>query len=221
MTSRAATTRFADGRRGMFRLLYIVPLVTLLLFVLAPLLLMGALSVRADLSAPILSLPPITLDQYGSIVDTPSFLRLLGTSIVIAAIVSVASTLFAYPLAYFLRFQAGGRAGMYLFLLLLPFWTSYLLRVVAWRLMLGSDGVLNSFLVGTGLIQDPIEALLYNRVAVIVTLTYVWIPFAAIPILAGMQRIDASLLEVAGDLYARPAAQFWRVTLPLSMPGLL
>jgi spermidine/putrescine transport system permease protein len=221
MTAATSSPRLNDGRRGVFRLLYVIPLVTLLVFVMAPLFLMGALSLRADLSAPILSLPPVTLEQYGTIADTPSFLRLLGTSVVMAAIVSVAATLLAYPLAYFLRFHAGRRAGLYLFLLLLPFWTSYLLRVVAWRLMLGSDGVLNSFLQGIGLINDPIEALLYNRTAVIVTLTYVWIPFAAIPILAGLQRLDSSLLEAASDLYARPAAQFFRVTLPLSMPGLL
>lgn len=211
----------SDSRRGVFRLLYATPAVILLVLLVAPLLLMAALSLREDLTGPILQPWAPTLTHYETIADTPSFTRLLGTSMVVAAIVAIAATVLAYPLAYFLRFQAGSRAGLYLFLLLLPFWTSFLLRVVAWRLMLGPAGVVNSLLIGTGLTSEPLEGLLYNRTAVMVTLTYVWIPFAAIPILAGLQRVDPSLHEAARDLYARPAAQFLRVTLPLSMPGVL
>src|SRR6185436_18556864 len=173
-------------------------------------LLMGGLSLREDLTRPILEPWSPTLVHYGEIADSPSFLRLLGTSIVVAGIVSLATTILAYPLAYFLRFQAGSRAGLYLFLLLLPFWTSYLLRVFAWRLMLGPTGVVNSLLEGAGLISQPLDALLYNRTAVMVTLAYVWIPFSAIPILAGLQRVDTSLHEAAADLYAQPVARFWR-----------
>ena len=213
--------RVPDSRKGVFRVLYSLPVLTLLLFLIAPLMLMAALSLREDLSGPILAPWDPTLSQYQTLADTPSFLRLLGVSVVVAAIVSAATTVLAYPLAYFLRYQAGARAGLYLFLLLLPFWTSYLLRVVAWRLMLGPDGVVNSLLEGLGVISQPIEALLYNRTAVMVTLTYVWIPFSAIPILAGLQRVDTSLLEAAADLYARPAERFLRVTLPLSMPGVI
>ena len=139
----------------------------------------------------------------------------------IAAIVAGLATALAYPVAYFLRFHAGGRGSLYLLLLLVPFWTSYLLRVVAWRLMLGHDGVVNSFLLSAGLISEPIGALLYNRAAVVLTLVYVWIPFAALPILAALQRVDPALHEAASDLYARPREQFLRVTLPLSMPGVL
>jgi spermidine/putrescine transport system permease protein len=217
----AAPAQRSDSRRGVFRVLYATPLAILVLFVLAPLTLMAVLSLRADLSGPIFGPFAPTLEQYQTFVDTPSFLRLLGTSIFIAAVVSATTTVLAYPLAYFLRFQAGSRAGLYLFLLLLPFWTSYLLRVVAWRLMLGPDGVVNSVLLGTGVLREPIEALLYNRNAVIVTLAYIWIPFSAIPILAGLQRIDPALHEAAADLYARPLARFVRVTLPMSMPGVI
>ena len=194
-----------DSRRNVFRVLYSVPVITLLLFLVAPLFLMAALSLREDLTGPILAPWSPTVVQYQTIADSPSFLRLLGVSTVMAAIVSLTTTVLAYPLAYFLRFQAGGRAGLYLFLLLLPFWTSYLLRVFAWRLMLGPTGVVNSLLEGAGLINEPIDALLYNRTAVMVTLTYVWIPFSAIPILAALQRVDPSLHEAAADLYARPA----------------
>ena len=99
----------------------------------------------------------------------------------------------------------------------MPFWTSYLLRVMAWKLMLGPTGVVNSLLLGAGLISEPLDALLYNRPAVIITLIYVWIPFAALPILAGLQRVDASCTKpppictparrrlLAGDAAAEPA----------------
>lgn len=210
-----------DARRGIFGVLLAPPLVILLLFLVVPLVLMAALSLRADLTGPLLEPWAPTLKHYEALIATPSFLRLLLTSAVIAAIVAGLATALAYPLAYFLRFRAGNRAAVYLLLLLLPFWTSYLLRVVAWRLMLGSEGVINTFLLSTGLITEPITALLYNRAAVVVTLVYVWIPFAALPILAALQRVDAGLHEAAGDLYARPFEQFRRVTLPLSMPGVL
>ena len=213
--------RGSDSRRGVFRLLYATPAVSLLVLLVVPLLLMAALSLREDLTGPILQPWAPTLTHYETIADTPSFVRLLGTSMVMAGIVAGVATMLAYPLAYFLRFQAGSRAGLYLFLLLLPFWTSYLLRVVAWRVMLGSDGVVNSLLLGVGAIGEPLGALLYNRTAVVITLVYVWIPFAAIPILAGLQRVDPALHDAARDLYARPLAQFVRVTLPLSMPGVL
>jgi len=210
-----------DGRRSLFRFLVAPPILFLVLFLIAPLVLMFALSFRADLSGPLLQLWAPTLQQYADLVATPSYLRLLGTSIVVAAAVAVIAVLLAYPLAYFLRFHAGRRQGLYLLLLLLPFWTSYLLRVVAWRLMLGNDGVVNSFLQSVGLINEPIDALLYNRAAVIVTLVYVWIPFAALPMLAALQRVEPHLHEAAADLYAKPSEQFRRVTLPLSMPGVL
>ncbi|MGI8928564.1 MAG: ABC transporter permease, partial [Candidatus Limnocylindrales bacterium] len=210
-----------DGRRKLFAFLLTPPALFLALFLVAPLLLMAALSFRADLSGPLLEPWAPTLEHYAELIETPSFLRLLGTSTVIAAIVGGLATLLAFPLAYFLRFRAGSRATLYLLLLLLPFWTSYLLRVVAWRLMLGQEGVVNSFLMSAGLIAEPITELLCNRTAVMVTLVYVWIPFAALPILAALQRVDPALHEAAGDLYARPRDQFLRVTLPLSMPGVL
>lgn len=210
--------RTADPTRGTFRLLLGVPLLFLAAFLLAPLALMAALSLRPDLSGPLLEPWAPTLRHYATV---PNFLLLLGSSIVIAAIVAGAATALAYPLAYFLRFRAGRRAALYLALLLLPFWTSYLLRVMAWKLMLGSEGVINTALLSLGIIDAPLGALLYNRGAVIVTLIYVWVPFATLPILAALQRVDPGLHEAAGDLYARPLVQFWRVTLPLSMPGVL
>jgi spermidine/putrescine transport system permease protein len=210
-----------DGRRGVFRLLAVPPTALLALLLLVPLGLMVFLSLRSDLSGPIFQLPEPTLEHYREFADTPGFVRLLFTSVGIAAIVAALATALAYPIAYFLRFRAGRHAALLLLLLLVPFWASYLLRVIAWRQLLGTDGVINSSLLSMGLIHEPIGELLYSRFAVVVTLVYVWMPFAALPILAGLQRVDVRLHEAAGDLYATPLQQLLRVTLPLSMPGIL
>ena len=138
-----------------------------------------------------------------------------------AFIVAVGSTVLAYPLAYFLTFRARRRAGLFLILLLVPFATSYLLRIMAWKLMLGSTGVINSFLMWTGIISEPVGLLLYSQAAVIIALIYVWIPFAALPIYASLQRIDRSHLEAAADLGSGPWTRFARITIPLSLPGVL
>jgi spermidine/putrescine transport system permease protein len=92
---------------------------------------------------------------------------------------------------------------------------------MAWKVMLGSNGVINGFLQYAGLITEPLEFLLYNRYAVVITLVYVWTPFVALPILASLQRIDPTLFEAAADLGSTPGQRFWRVTLPLSAPGVL
>jgi spermidine/putrescine transport system permease protein len=208
-------------RSGTFLGLYVPPLAWLAVFLVLPLLLMAALSFRPDLRGELLGPFQPTTRHYETLARTASYWRLLGTSAGIAAIVAIAATVLAYPVAYFLALRAGRRAALLLALLLVPFWTSYLLRVMAWKLMLGEDGVINSFLLYSGAIDAPLDALLYNRGAVVVTLVYVWIPFAALPILAALQRMDPALLEAAADLYAGRVQQFVRVTLPLSMPGLI
>jgi spermidine/putrescine transport system permease protein len=206
-------------RRATFWFIYLPPLLWLGAFFVLPVLLMAAFSFRPDMRGDLLQLWTPTLDQYASVANTTSYWRLLGISALTALGIALAAVLLAYPLAYFLALRAGPRAGFYLILLLVPFWTSFLLRVMAWKIMLGSDGVMNSFLIYIGLIKEPLTALIYNRTAVVLTLIYVWIPFAALPILAALQRIDTVLFEAAADLGARPYHQFMRITLPLSLPG--
>lgn len=208
-------------RRATYWALYLLPLLWLSLFFIAPLLLMTAFSFRADMRGELLQSWTPTLKQYIQLFATTSYWRLLGVSALMALVVAISATVLAYPIAYFLAFRAGRRAGRYLVLLLVPFWTSYLLRVMAWKIILGSDGVLNSLLSYLGAIDQPLTALLYNRNAVVITLIYVWVPFAALPILAALQRIDLSLFEAAADLGATPARRFWRITFPLSLPGVL
>jgi spermidine/putrescine transport system permease protein len=209
-----------DPRRATFLGLSIPTALILLAFLIAPIVLTFSMSFREELTRNLLAPFPPTLEHYERAASIGSYWQLLWTSGVMAFIVALVATLVAYPVAYFLAFRAGRRAALYLILLLVPFWTSYLLRVMAWKLLLGSNGVINSVLTGTGLIDEPLTALLYNRTTVVLTLIYVWIPFAALPILAVLGRIDVRLHEAASDLYATPSEQFRRVTLPLSLPGI-
>jgi spermidine/putrescine transport system permease protein len=162
-----------------------------------------------------------TLDNYRDFFANAAFQRLMWRSMWIAFVVSALSVLLAYPLAYYLVFRAGPRRITLLTILIIPAWTSYLLRILSWRLILGSNGILNSVLMGLGLRTESAPILLYSQTAVTITLTYVWIPFVALPIFAGLERINKSLLEAAADLGCPPWQAFLRVTLPMSMPGVL
>ena len=212
--------RPANPRRVTFWALSLPAWAILLSLIVVPLVFMVGLSFRPDLRGELLAPFSPTLRHYEQIAETASWWRQLGLSTLMAAIVAFVATAVAFPLAYFLAFRAGRRAGLYLILLLVPFWTSYLLRVMAWKLMLGTEGVINSSLEVLGVIDAPLDALLYNRNAVVITLIYVWIPFATLPILAVLGRIDVRLHDAAGDLFASPWQQLRRVTLPLAVPGL-
>jgi spermidine/putrescine transport system permease protein len=109
----------------------------------------------------------------------------------------------------------------WIILITVPFWTSYLLRVFAWKIILGYGGLINSGLVTTGLIHEPLELLLYNPFSVIVVLAHSWLAFAVLPIYVSLDKIDRSLLEAATDLGDTRLERFLRITLPLSMPGVL
>jgi spermidine/putrescine transport system permease protein len=213
--------RLQVDRAATFWGLLMPPAVLLALFFLVPLLLIAVISLRADLRGGVLTTFGPTLEQYRTLLEKPAYLRLFGTSIAMALAVALAATIFAFPIAYFLAYRAGRRSGLFLALLLIPFWTSFLLRVMAWKVMLGSNGVINGFLQYVGLIEEPLGFLLYNRFAVVITLIYVWIPFVSLPILASLQRIEPNLFEAAADLGSTPRQRFWRVTLPLSLPGVL
>jgi spermidine/putrescine transport system permease protein len=210
------------GRRGSLRFLAVPPFAWLILLFVAPLLLAILISFRGE-RGPIDfgSLLQLSTLQYAKVVDSPVWLRLLGISGVMALIVALGATLLAFPIAYFLAFRARHRAPIFLILLLVPAATSFLMRVMAWKLLLGSSGAINSFLLWAGLIQEPIGLLLYSQAAVVITLIYVWTPFAALPIYGALQRIDRSHLEAAADLGSGPWSRFWRVTIPLSLPGVL
>ena len=162
-----------------------------------------------------------TLLNYETFFDKWIYGKLLLRSIWMSATVTLITILLAYPVAYFLAFRVKKNIMTWLILINLPFWTSYLLRVLAWKIMLGNRGVINSGLEGLGLIQGPLEFLLYSKFAVILTLVHAWAAFAILPIYLSLSKIDRSLLEAAADLGESPTRTFFRVTLPLSMPGVI
>jgi spermidine/putrescine transport system permease protein len=127
----------------------------------------------------------------------------------------------AYPMAYFVAFRVTRHKFLWLVLLSIPFWTSYLLRVFAWKVILGFNGVINTALMSLGVISQPLEFLLYNPTAVVITLAHAYAAFALLPIYVSLEKIDRSLLEAAADLGDGPVRRFLRVTLPLSIPGVL
>ena len=151
----------------------------------------------------------------------PLYALVVARSLAIAALVTAATVVTAYPVAYYLAFHAGPRRSLILFLVTLPFWTSYLLRVFAWKIVLAFNGVLNSALMTSGITSEPILAFLNTPAAVIVTLAHAYAAFAILPIYVALENIPRSLIEAASDLGARPFAAFRRVVLPISMPGVL
>lgn len=195
------------------------PALTLLVLFVVPLMVMALFSFRAGTFGSQREI--FTLEHFRAYLGNSTYHSSLLRSAWIALETALYSVLLSYPLAYYLAFHAGAKRFSLLTLLLVPAWTSYLLRVLAWKIMLSSGGVFNTALLALGLIDETKPILLYTRGAVIVTLVYVWIPFVALPIYAALQRIDHSLLEAASDLGSPPWRTFLKITLPLSMPGVL
>ena len=162
-----------------------------------------------------------TWANYKEVFTDPLYSTLIIRSVKIAALVTLLTVLLAYPIAYHIAFNVKKSKPMWLFMVTIPFWTSYLLRVFSWKLILAQNGVVNSTLLGLGIIDQPIDSLLYNSGAVVVTLAHAWAPFAILPIFVSLEKIDRSLLEAAKDLGEGPVRSFLRVTLPLSIPGVI
>ena len=163
----------------------------------------------------------LTFANYREAITDPLYRLLMIRSIIISGIVTVVTVILAYPVAYFVAFYGGPRKSMWLLLITIPFWTSYLIRIFLWKVILGYNGVVNSSLLGLGLIEEPLTIILYNANAVVITLAHAWAPFAILPIYVALSRIDTSLLEAARDLGDGPVRRFFRVTLPLSMSGVV
>jgi spermidine/putrescine transport system permease protein len=149
----------------------------------------------------------------------PVYAILLAKSVLMSVAVTAAVVMVAYPMAYFLAFRVRQHKTAWLILITVPLWTSYLLRVFAWKVVLGYNGAINSGLISLGVLEKPLAFLLYNPLAVIITLTHAWAAFAILPIYVSLEKIDRSLLEAATDLGDTAWQRFRRVTLPLSAPG--
>lgn len=145
-------------------------------------------------------------------------LRSLGVSMAVTA----ATVILAFPIAYYVSFYVEpSRKSLWLFLITIPFWTSYLIRVFLWKVILGFNGVVNSGLMGLGMIDEPLTFILYNTNAIVITLAHAYAPFAILPIFVALEKIDRSFLEAGKDLGETAFVTFLRVTLPLAMPGVI
>ena len=147
-----------------------------------------------------------SLNNYAKALEHPVYETLLLRSIMISGACSIATVLLSYPMAYYVAFHVKRYKMLWIILMTLPFWTSYLLRVFAWKVILGFNGVINSGLKSVGIIEQPMEFLLYSPTAVVITLAHAWAAFAILPIYVSLEKIDRSLLEAATDLGDGPIA---------------
>ena len=162
-----------------------------------------------------------SLVNYAEAVEKPVYRALLLRSLTISAICTVATVLVSYPMAYYVAFHVRRHKMAWIILMTVPFFSSYLLRIFAWKVILGYNGVINSGLKGLGLIEQPLAFLLYSPTAVVITLAHAWAAFAILPIYISLEKIDRSLIEAATDLGDSPVKRFLGITLPLSMPGVI
>ncbi|GAB1363506.1 ABC transporter permease [Rhodobacter sp.] len=146
----------------------------------------------------------------------------MGRALFVGALVTLTTVLLAYPVAYYVSFHVTpSRKSLWLFLITIPFWTSYVIRVALWRTILGYDGAVDAALGSVGIINEPLNLLQYGTASIIITLSHAYAPFAVLPIFVSLEKVDRSLLEAGQDLGESRWTTFLRVTLPLSMAGVV
>jgi putrescine transport system permease protein len=203
------------------RLVIALPFVWLAVFFLLPfVLVLGiALGTNAPDSAPPVELG-LSLQNFALLFTDDLYVAAWLSSLRIAATATVIALLLGYPMAYAIARAAPQRRPLLLMLVILPFWTSFLIRVYAWMGLLAENGILNQFLRWSGLASDP-GTILGTEWAVQLGIVYAYLPFMVLPLYASLEKLDTSLLEAAADLGAKPFAAFLTVTLPLSLPGIV
>ncbi len=246
MTDAAATTAGTAGNsstppasflQSIFnRLVIIVPYVWLLFFFLIPF----AIVFKISLSTSAVSIPPympaldfssgisglldqfreFSLDNYVWLTDDPLYFNAYVSSVVIAAISTVLTLLVGYPIAYGMARAPTTIRPTLLMLVILPFWTSFLIRVYAWIGILKPEGLLNQLLLSTGVISQPL-VILNTYAAIFIGIVYSYLPFMVLPLYSSLEKMDHSLIEAAQDLGCPPVTAFWKITFPLSLPGVV
>lgn len=196
------------------------PFLYALLILAAPLLTILAYSFMTDGYLTVVR--DFTWANYVQVWTDPIVRTVMMRSLMVSALVTLVTVLLAFPVAYYVSFMVRPeKKATWLFLITIPFWTSYLIRVFLWKVILGYNGVINSGLTGLGIIDEPLTFILYNVNSIVITLAHAYAPFAILPIFVALEKIDRSLLEAGRDLGESRAMTFWRVTLPLAMPGVL
>ncbi|UPA26648.1 ABC transporter permease [Shinella oryzae] len=165
--------------------------------------------------------PDFTFANYIAVFTNGAMWRALLLSVQTAAFVTIACAVLAYPIAYFIAKKAGRLKGLLLIAVIAPFWISIVMRVAAWRLLLGENGVINQSLLSVGLIDQPLGFLLYSPIATSIGLIYAYLPLYVLPLYASIDAIEDNWIAAAKDLNAGPMRAFWEVTFPLSLPGLI
>ena len=167
--------------------------------------------------------PDFQLGNYAVLFTDPQYHQVLFRSLKIAFFVAVVAFCLSYPLTYFLVFKIPSRRlRMVLYVAtIIPLWVSYLLRAYTWKTILGTEGVLNSYLMWLGVIAEPLQVFLYNQFAMVITMAYIFTPFMVMPLFAALEKIPRSLVEASKDLGVGRMGTFLRITLPLSVPGIL
>lgn len=159
------------------------------------------------------------LENYIRLFDT-LYARILGYSLLVGFLTTLFSLVIGYPMAYYIARAPARQRSLLLFLILLPFWTNFIIRIYAWIMILRSEGFLNSFLQWAGIIHEPLN-ILYTPTAVLIGMVYEFLPFMVLPLYTSLEKIENAQLEAAADLGAPPWKAFLRVTLPLSVPGMI
>ena len=214
------------------RIVVFIPYVWMLVFFLFPFFIVAKIS----LAESIIASPPFTqllewteegiltvrlvFDNFVYVLEDELYANTYVNSVKIAGISTLISLLIGYPIAYGIVRSPPVTRNLLLMAVILPFWTSFLLRVYAWMGLLADQGTINNLLIAIGIIDAPIR-MLYTDFAVYLGIVYTYLPFVVLPLYANMEKLDASLLEAAADLGARPVNAFLTVTLPLTVPGII
>ncbi|KKX55967.1 spermidine/putrescine ABC transporter permease [Brevibacillus borstelensis cifa_chp40] len=162
---------------------------------------------------------PLTVENYVRFFD-PLYFKILWISCVLAFFTTAICLVLGYPFAYIVARSPINYRNILMLLIIVPFWTNSLIRTYAWIVLLRTEGVINTILMQLGIISQPLP-LLYNETAVLIGLVYTMLPFMVLPLYASIEKLDKSLLEASSDLGAKPVHTFWKVTLPLTAPGIM
>ncbi|ANT50084.1 ABC transporter permease subunit [Mesorhizobium amorphae] len=244
-TAAAATSPSADaaqsplarlGAAFVGRLVIIIPYLWLLFFFLIPFIIVFKIS----LSQTAIAMPPYTpvldfnggisgfldqlkqlsIDNYTWLTEDALYFNAYVTSVIIAAISTLLTLLVGYPIAYGMSRAPATIRPTLLMLVILPFWTSFLIRVYAWIGILKPEGLLNQLLLATGVISQPL-IILNTYTAIFIGIVYSYLPFMVLPLYSSLEKMDYSLIEAAKDLGCPPTSAFWKITFPLSLPGVI
>lgn len=167
--------------------------------------------------------PDFQFGNYVQIFSDPQYTTVILRTLKIASLVTLGAVILGYPLAYFLVFTVRSAAlrNLLYMSVIVPLWVSYLLRAYTWKIILGTDGALNSLLVSTGIIDAPLDIFLYNQTAMVITLVYIFVPFMVMPLFTVLDNIPRRLIEASEDLGVGPFMTFWKVIFPLSLGGVI